>query len=97
MKQLKNSLVLFAGLLAFTGVVTLFIPSLTQGKSSDVPKSAFSVSRRATGPNAIVSGPTARIVKKIFPTDAIVAEDIRTFARPTIRERLLYECKHARG
>lgn len=57
MKHLKNSLVVFASLLVIGGVVTFFIPSLTQGMSDNVPKSAFSISRRATGFNAIVSGP----------------------------------------
>jgi hypothetical protein len=44
MKHLRNSLVLFAVVLAITAVVTVFIPSLTKGqKTSDVPKSAFNI------------------------------------------------------
>jgi hypothetical protein len=44
MKHLRNSLVVFGCILAVTGVVTVFIPSLTKGqKTSDVPKSAFNI------------------------------------------------------
>jgi hypothetical protein len=53
MKHLKNSLVVFAGVLAVTGAVMLFIPSLTKGQKSDVPKSAFSV----VTDGAVLSGP----------------------------------------
>ncbi len=43
MKHLKNSLVVFAGLLVVVGVVTSIGPSPTKGMSSDVPKNAFSI------------------------------------------------------
>lgn len=44
MKHLKNSLIVFAGVLIVIGVITFFIPSLTKGqKSGSAPKSAFSV------------------------------------------------------
>jgi len=56
MKHVKNSLVVFAVVLVITGVVTVFIPSRTEGMSNDVPKKAFSV-RGATSQDFIVSGP----------------------------------------
>ena len=55
MKHLKNSLVVFAGVLVIGGIVTFFVPSLTKGqKPADVPKSAFSV---AIDQTHAVSGP----------------------------------------
>ena len=58
MKHIKNSLVVFAGVLFVTGVITSFMPSLTKGeKSSDVPKSAFSVTPIGTAHDFVVSGP----------------------------------------
>jgi|SoiMethySBSTD1v2_1073268.scaffolds.fasta_scaffold413516_1 hypothetical protein len=56
MKHLRNSLVVFAAVLAGTGVVTFLIPSHTRGSSNDVPKSAFSI-RGASAQDFIVSGP----------------------------------------
>jgi hypothetical protein len=58
MKHLRNSLVVFAGVLVVAGVITFFIPSRTKGMSNDVPKSAFSlrVIPLLEG-TAIVSGP----------------------------------------
>lgn len=52
MKHLKNSLVVFAGLLVVVGVVTSIGPSLSKGMSTDLPKSAISV-RVLTGNNPI--------------------------------------------
>jgi|SoiMethySBSTD1v2_1073268.scaffolds.fasta_scaffold370919_2 hypothetical protein len=60
MKHLKKSLVLFAVILFVTGVVTSFGPSLTKGqKSSDVKKSAFSITMFSVPDQLVqvVSGP----------------------------------------
>jgi hypothetical protein len=38
MKHLKNSLIVFAGLLVLGGVVTFFVPSLTKGMASNSTK-----------------------------------------------------------
>ena len=54
MKHIKNSLVVFASVLAITGVVTFSMPSLTKGqKSSDVPKNSFSLMTH----ERLISGP----------------------------------------
>jgi hypothetical protein len=59
MKHLRNSLVVFAAVLAGTGVVTFLIPSHTRGSSNDVPKSAFSIVRESIPGQlvTVVSGP----------------------------------------
>jgi hypothetical protein len=61
MKHLRNSLVVFAAVLAGTGVVTFLIPSHTRGSSNDVPKTAFSVVKPSPPDTVVtvISGPDA--------------------------------------
>lgn len=56
MKHLKNSLIVFAAVIAITAIVTVFIPTHTKGGSNDVPKTAFSIGTFVVT-NSTLSGP----------------------------------------